>query len=982
MSDPSVQDKRCHQCGAEMPETDGSFCPRCLMAQIIEPTQAGDQASPMPVLTPEELAPHFPQLEVIALIGSGGMGAVFKARQPQLDRFVALKILPVELADQPGFSERFQREAQALAKLSHPHIVTVHDFGRAGEFYFLLMEFVDGVNLRQAMKAGRFTPEQALAVVPPVCEALQYAHEHGIVHRDIKPENLLLDKAGRVKIADFGIAKMIGENSLGILPVSTESTDETPVPHSIVAGTPQYMAPEQKAHGVTDHRVDIYSLGVVLYEMLTGELPDKELQAPSRKVHIDVRLDEVVLRALEKDPELRYQQAIQVKKSVETIIEQANPNNKEGSSTMKIQFICPKCNQRLSVDQSAAGTQVSCPACSELMVVPSSVAPHASPPPVRRFQPSPQGYPTIPPKRAGALAIWALVLGIIGIVPVFGLATGVIGLALGITALVKQTTSKGIAIAGTVLGGIATLMIPLHLAMLTPIFYAAKFGAGTAVCLTNLKAIGVGIEQYKSKNNGVYPDSLDALVKQGIISEDSLHCPVHDGKSGGSSYTYLRPDESDNRGIIAWDRFPHRAMGNKVVGRNILNSDYSVRFTVEQQFREPRKTVSKGTGGSARLTPPTPPKPARNNGTEKPIITSQSPPEKPMTVASAIDALKSSQTREMRPPLKFLADAPATSEDRAAVITAVKPILNDTDNGEVAFQAFANWAGNEQVPDLIDFVRIAPTSARSKQSMKLLSRMGDVRAAEPLAACLVEFHIARDAKAALAALGVIAKPAVLPLYHHEDRNAREAARELLRGYNITDAEIFAESIKALGGGGETSRSALQYLSTAKLTPEQRTAAALALRPFITHREDRVRDGARNAMKILATPADADFLLEQMKSTDDATRQFATDLLVGFKDARAAKLIAILLSDNHKTYAAGKALISLGSAAEPAVIPYLRNEDPNTRKRAAEVLAEIGTSASLPDLQKMTKDKNFFAKTSAERAVNTIKSRAAGATGKR
>lgn len=191
---------------------------------------------------------------------------------------------------------RFEKEAQALAALNHPHIVTIHDFGQAGGFYFLLMEFIDGVNLRQAMTAGRFTPEQALAIVPPVCEALQYAHEHGIVHRDIKPENLLMDKDGRVKIADFGIAKMIGA-------ASEDGCESLSQPF----GTPTYAAPEQQndpRH--VDHRADIYSLGVVLYELLTGELPKDKLEPPSKRVQIDVRLDEVVRRALETRPEMRF----------------------------------------------------------------------------------------------------------------------------------------------------------------------------------------------------------------------------------------------------------------------------------------------------------------------------------------------------------------------------------------------------------------------------------------------------------------------------------------------------------------------------------------------------------------------------------------------------------------------------------------------------------------------------------------------------
>jgi serine/threonine protein kinase len=267
----------------------------------------GDTPAQAP-LPPEQIAPHFPQLEIIEFLGRGGMGVVYKARQKSLNRFVALKLLAPERVTDPTFAERFTREAHALAALNHPHIVTVYDFGQAGGFYFLLMEFVDGVNLRQLLEAKKLTPEEALAIVPPLCEALQYAHEHGIVHRDIKPANLLLDKAGRVKIADFGIARMVNDNS------------RVGLAESQPAGTPQYMAPEQKESQRTDHRADIYSLGVVLYEMLTGELPTEKLQPPSRKVQIDVRLDQIVLRALEKTPELRYQTAGEMRTQIETVV--------------------------------------------------------------------------------------------------------------------------------------------------------------------------------------------------------------------------------------------------------------------------------------------------------------------------------------------------------------------------------------------------------------------------------------------------------------------------------------------------------------------------------------------------------------------------------------------------------------------------------------------------------------------------------------
>jgi tRNA A-37 threonylcarbamoyl transferase component Bud32 len=285
----------------------------------------------------DELAAKFPQLEIIELVGQGGMGAVYKVRQKELDRIAALKILPPDVGLDAAFAERFTREAKALAKLNHPGIVTLYEFGRADGLYFFLMEFVDGVNLRQLLHAGRVSAREALAIVPQICDALQFAHDQGIVHRDIKPENILLDRRGRVKVADFGLAKIMGPVGQTSQPAdsgefpaaSTSGADAPPgtpaTPTALtdagkIMGTPEYMSPEQKqAPGEVDHRADIYALGVVFYQMLTGELPGKRIEPPSKKVQIDVRLDEVVLRALAEKPELRYQQASELKTQVETI---------------------------------------------------------------------------------------------------------------------------------------------------------------------------------------------------------------------------------------------------------------------------------------------------------------------------------------------------------------------------------------------------------------------------------------------------------------------------------------------------------------------------------------------------------------------------------------------------------------------------------------------------------------------------------------
>jgi tRNA A-37 threonylcarbamoyl transferase component Bud32 len=322
MDAPMPDASKCPQCGTPLP-TDAlaGLCPACLLklgAAADTITEAKQPAFNPPDIV--ELVPLFPQLEILELIGKGGMGAVYKARQKQLDRIVALKILPPGIGHDAAFAERFAREAKALAKLNHPNIVTLYEFGDAGGQFYFLMEFVDGVNLRQLLAGSRISAREALAIVPQICDALQFAHDQGIVHRDIKPENILLDRRGRVKVADFGLAKIIEPGRADLLVSQSGEAAQQHGPTGVM-GTPQYMSPEQvHAPGEVDNRADIYALGVVFYQMLTGELPGKKIEAPSKKVQIDVRLDEIVLRALEKNPGLRYQQVSEVKTMVETIV--------------------------------------------------------------------------------------------------------------------------------------------------------------------------------------------------------------------------------------------------------------------------------------------------------------------------------------------------------------------------------------------------------------------------------------------------------------------------------------------------------------------------------------------------------------------------------------------------------------------------------------------------------------------------------------
>ncbi|PQO42675.1 serine/threonine protein kinase [Blastopirellula marina] len=273
--------------------------------ETLDPRSGGFQPP-----TVGRLAELFPSLEIIELIGAGGMGAVYKARQPGLDRLVALKILPEELGRDIKFALRFTREARTLARLSHPNIVSVYEFGHVEETYYFLMEFVEGSTLRDVVRAGQLAPAHALEIVPHLCDALQYAHDKGVIHRDIKPENILLAVDGTVKIADFGLSRILGSESQHDLLTGTHQ----------VMGTPRYMAPEHlEGSRNIDHRADIYSLGVVFYEMLTGELPIGRFAVPSQKVDIDVRLDEVVLRTLEQEPQRRYQHASQIKSDVQSI---------------------------------------------------------------------------------------------------------------------------------------------------------------------------------------------------------------------------------------------------------------------------------------------------------------------------------------------------------------------------------------------------------------------------------------------------------------------------------------------------------------------------------------------------------------------------------------------------------------------------------------------------------------------------------------
>ncbi len=256
----------------------------------------------------------FPGFSEIRMLGRGGMGAVYQARQVSLDRQVALKILPSELSRDPSAAERFRREAKALARLNHPHIVAIHDFGetRGGSFYFV-MERVDGPDLHQLIQKGPLPLPQALDIIRQICDALEFAHAQGFVHRDIKPSNILIDANGRVKVSDFGLAMLVNEKN-------SDENGPSPTLTRAMVGTPEYVAPEQRRGDADiDHRADLYSLGVMFYEMLTGSLPCGAFEPPSSRADIGRNVDRVVIRAMQAEPDKRYQQASDVRQDLHRV---------------------------------------------------------------------------------------------------------------------------------------------------------------------------------------------------------------------------------------------------------------------------------------------------------------------------------------------------------------------------------------------------------------------------------------------------------------------------------------------------------------------------------------------------------------------------------------------------------------------------------------------------------------------------------------
>ncbi len=248
-------------------------------------------------------------------LGTGGMALVYKAKDLMLERSVAVKVLREDLSTDMSFRERFRQEARAAANLSHPNIVTVHDFGLDQGHLFIVMEYVPGTDLKTRIREkSRFSVQETLELMIQACQGVGYAHRAGLVHCDIKPHNMLVSPDGRLKVTDFGIARALAS-------ISPEERSE------VVWGSPHYFSPEQAAGLPPSPASDVYSLGVILYEMLTGQLPfnaadaeelarmHREVQPiPPRAINpaIPSQLDEIILKVLSKEPSARYRTADQL----------------------------------------------------------------------------------------------------------------------------------------------------------------------------------------------------------------------------------------------------------------------------------------------------------------------------------------------------------------------------------------------------------------------------------------------------------------------------------------------------------------------------------------------------------------------------------------------------------------------------------------------------------------------------------------------
>jgi formylglycine-generating enzyme required for sulfatase activity len=329
------EEKTCSQCSKPLaPELHSDLCGSChtaLFSLAIDGPDRGSTELPNDTTatgldTWSRLSNILPDREFVRELGRGGMGSVSLLRHKRLERFEALKILLPELSESPRFVKRFLRESKVLAQLRHPNIVTLYDCSEADGILYILMDYVDGGTLRAAISKRELETPQRLDIISQLATGLAYAHRNGVIHRDIKPANILLTQSGEVKIADFALCT---QNETGSSQMSVTSPLD-------VMGTFGYMAPELQQGAIgTDARCDVYSLGVICYELFTQRLPQGVFRPPSTESNLSPQVDEVILKALEQDPESRYSDANEFLEAWQQVTDSAFCNQLPPQSKLK-----------------------------------------------------------------------------------------------------------------------------------------------------------------------------------------------------------------------------------------------------------------------------------------------------------------------------------------------------------------------------------------------------------------------------------------------------------------------------------------------------------------------------------------------------------------------------------------------------------------------------------------------------------------------
>jgi serine/threonine protein kinase len=310
---------KCIECGADVPSDAKTLglCPRCMLARVIDarhqvpPSGYGGPGHLRPVHDAQyhlaDLGRALRQFDIQEMIGRGGMGIVYRALDRHNNRALALKILPIDQNQDVELLGRFISEARILTSLHHPNIVEAYESGQRSGFMYLAMELVQGQSLRDLLRQGPLSAESVKGITTQICDALSFAHERGIIHRDIKPENILLEEGMRVRLVDFGLARPFQELPRGASPTAPDQ----------YVGTADYVAPELRyRHQPADARADIYSLGVVMYETLTGRLPIGHFPPPSSVAKSAKHLDKPILRCLATDPSARFASAVELRQAL------------------------------------------------------------------------------------------------------------------------------------------------------------------------------------------------------------------------------------------------------------------------------------------------------------------------------------------------------------------------------------------------------------------------------------------------------------------------------------------------------------------------------------------------------------------------------------------------------------------------------------------------------------------------------------------